>query len=123
MTWGFLTAPIANAGSGYLPSVPPLVSTTLSSYYAAKLTATPTPANANLDLNPSGGVVSIGAANLGGLTLAPYTIANLPSCGAGIAGDMVYISNGVSSPTRGATVSTTGAVGTYVVCNGSNWTY
>ena len=56
-------------------------------------------------------------------SLAQYTIATLPSCAAGIEGDLVYVTNGVSSPSYNATVSATGSTVIPVFCNGTNWTY
>lgn len=50
-------------------------------------------------------------------------IASLPSCVGGLAGARSAVTNGVATPTFGSTVSTTGAVWSPVVCNGTNWIY
>lgn len=55
--------------------------------------------------------------------LAQYTIGTLPSCTAGTEGDLVFVTNGVASPSYNATVSTTGSTVVPVFCNGANWTY
>lgn len=68
-----------------------------------------------------GGTNLINVAGL--LKLQSTTIASLPTCNSGTAGEMTYVSNGVASPTYNGTVSTTGSSNDLVFCNGSNWTY
>ncbi len=45
------------------------------------------------------------------------------SCSATYLGLMTLVSNGVASPSLGATVSTTGTTFQKVWCNGTNWVY
>lgn len=54
---------------------------------------------------------------------ATTVIASLGSCSATNTGAHWAVSNGVSSPTLGATVSATGSTGQAVWCNGTNWVY
>jgi hypothetical protein len=50
-------------------------------------------------------------------------IASLPTCNSTSEGGRYYVTNGVSSPALGATVSTTGSTWQPVTCNGANWVY
>jgi hypothetical protein len=59
-----------------------------------------------------------GTAGTGG-----HTIAGLPTCNSGMAGQFDFVTNGVASPTYMGTVSTTGAANDPVFCNGSAWVY
>lgn len=58
-----------------------------------------------------------------GYSDVPILISGLGSCAAGNAGTHRTVSNGISSPTYGATVGTTGTITDPVFCNGSNWVY
>lgn len=59
-----------------------------------------------------------------GFLPGPYTIATLPTCNnTNSIGWETFITNGVSSPTYGATVSTTGSTTVPVFCDGTNWRY
>jgi hypothetical protein len=62
--------------------------------------------------------VLAGTAGTGG-----HTIAGLPTCNSGMAGQFDFVTNGVASPTYMGTVSTTGAANDPVFCNGSAWVY
>jgi hypothetical protein len=74
----------------------------------------------NLSVNTaSGGQITAH----GPFILMQYTVGTLPSCGSGTKGGFAYVTNGVSSPTYGGVVSTTGANTSPVFCDGSNWTY
>lgn len=53
----------------------------------------------------------------------PWIINQLPGCLTAEAGLRAFVTNGQTSPTFLGTVSSTGAVGAPVVCNGSNWVY
>lgn len=55
--------------------------------------------------------------------MSGFVISGLPTCNSGAAGLIEYVTNGVTSPTFLATVSTTGAVVAPVFCNGTNWIY
>ncbi len=55
--------------------------------------------------------------------LQGVTVANLAACNTAAAGEIAYVTNGASSPTYNATVSSTGSSNDLVFCNGSNWTY
>jgi hypothetical protein len=51
------------------------------------------------------------------------TIGGLPSCSSSLEGARYIVTNGVSSPTFGGTVSTIGSTVAPVTCNGSSWIY
>lgn len=55
--------------------------------------------------------------------LSSYTISGLPTCSSANEGLRVFVTNGATSPTYLASVSTTGAVVVPVFCNGSGWVY
>ena len=55
--------------------------------------------------------------------LSSYTIATLPTCSSSNEGLRVFVTNGATSPTYLASVSTTGTVVVPVFCNGSGWVY
>lgn len=57
------------------------------------------------------------------IQLLGLPIASLLSCNSGLTGAEAYVTNGVASPTYGATVSATGTTSSPVFCNGTNWTY
>jgi hypothetical protein len=70
-------------------------------------------------LTAAGAYLTVGAGVA--LVLSSTTIALLPtSC---TAGSTMYVTNGVASPTYGATPSTTGAVADKVFCTGGAWVY
>lgn len=80
-------------------------------------------------LDQASGGIYVGVPNIASITAdstlgtGGYLIANLPTCNAAAIGFRAYVTNGVTSPTFLATVSTTGAVIAPVVCNGTNWIY
>jgi hypothetical protein len=79
-----------------------------------------------LVMQTDGGVSLGNAGDPGGagiIGLQAYAIAGLPTCNSTSKGAHSYVTNGVTSPTFLATVSTTGAVVAPVFCNGTNWIY
>ncbi len=58
-----------------------------------------------------------------GVQIPVTTIAGLPTCTTALKGLLRTISNGASTPTGGATVSTTGTTVVPVFCDGTNWVY
>ena len=52
-----------------------------------------------------------------------FTIASLPTCNSGLAGQFAYVTNGVAAPSYMGAVSTTGSANDPVFCNGSGWVY
>lgn len=85
---------VGGAGTSYIPG-----STDGAALYGGQYDAQPTP-------------------------LPGYQIGvNLPTCNAAGQGMHVHVTNGVASPTFGATVSTTGSTDIPVFCNGTAWVY
>lgn len=72
----------------------------------------------SLYLNPAGGTVLVGP---GGVQLSAKTVATLPTCNAGAAGTVLYVTD-ANGPTYNANLVGGGAVKTLAMCNGANWT-
>jgi hypothetical protein len=75
--------------------------------------------NIGIALKPQGtGVVSVGG---GGLQLPGFTVSTLPSCVAGLAGTIAYVTD-ATAPSYNAPLAGAGSVKTLALCNGSTWT-
>lgn len=126
----FIGSTTHSIASIYDSSTTPVAIKLLGTYSAAAIEL---PGNAPICFNAAANCISysVGAGTLttsssfqaSFLGTGQFTIAGLPACAAGIAGFRVAVTNGVATPTFGATVSTTGAVWSPVVCNGTNWIY
>jgi hypothetical protein len=57
----------------------------------------------------------------GPLQLASYTVATLPTCAAGYAGAIAYVTD-ANAPTYNATLTGSSTTKTLAMCNGTNWT-
>ena len=57
----------------------------------------------------------------GPLQLASYTVASLPTCAAGYAGAIAYVTD-ANAPSYNATLTGSGTTKTLAMCNGTNWT-
>jgi hypothetical protein len=74
------------------------------------------------NVGPGGTPVAPCVSVMGGLGLGATTVSALPSCAAGTAGMMMYVTDAASSPVYGATATGGGSVAEPVFCNGTNWT-
>lgn len=98
-----------SAGSGYPAAPAPLIYTSTSTWKVADLTAVMTAASADMRLNPSGGVVSLGQV---------FTVAGLPA--AGTAGRRGFVSDATVTTFASAVVGG-GANKVPVYDDGTNW--
>ena len=84
-----------------------------------QLSAQGSDTNIGIALKPQGtGVVSVGGS---GSQLPSFTVSTLPSCVAGLAGTIAYVTD-ATAPSYNATLAGGGAVKTLALCNGSAWT-